>query len=123
VCVARFLGRQSVVRVGGDFLWEEYIERTRESLFLSEFYLVKRNFSFKEKLIFRLTRFVCAHTDRVIFSTSWQKNIWSQVYNIDPSKIQVIENVFQNIQKKRMCQNKKFFMSPSRDRYIKIKIC
>ena len=55
VFISRLLGKKVAVRSGGDFLWEEYVERKKKNILLSEFYENNRDFSVKEKIIFKLT--------------------------------------------------------------------
>src|SRR5690348_11398603 len=38
VLAARLFGKQIIVRTGGDFLWEFYVERTGELVLLKDFY-------------------------------------------------------------------------------------
>lgn len=87
-----FFGGVTVVRTGGDFLWEEYVERTKEKILLSKFYEVSRTFTLKEKIIFLLTRWVLARMDYVVFSTMYQRDIWEKPYAISSKKISVVEN-------------------------------
>ncbi len=81
-----------VVRTGGDFLWEEYLERTGESILLKDFYTGARTYSTKEKLILRATSYVLRRADTIIFSTQLQKDIWVVAYSIDPAKTTRIDN-------------------------------
>jgi glycosyltransferase involved in cell wall biosynthesis len=69
------------VRTGGDFLWESYIERTNDPLPLSSFYTEHKPFSFREKIVFAVTRFVVQRA-HMIFSTAYQRDIWIHVYGI-----------------------------------------
>lgn len=91
---AKILGTPSILRTGGDFLWEAYVERTRKKILLRNFYSTELPFlTFKEKVIFELIKFSyrCAHV--VAFSTEWQKNIFLGPYNLAALKrVTVIEN-------------------------------
>jgi glycosyltransferase involved in cell wall biosynthesis len=122
VIFGKIFGKKTVLRVGGDFLWESYLERTKEEILLSQFYQTSHKFSLKERIIFRLTKFVLRSATTVVFSTDWQRKIMEKPYNLDLSKTKIIENFFplsempasQNIQPK-------VFLSPSRDVFIKNK--
>ena len=81
-----------VVRTGGDFVWEEYVERTEESILLKDFYIAPRAYTTKEKLILRATSYVLRHASMIIFSTKLQKDIWVTAYRIDPAKTTRIDN-------------------------------
>jgi glycosyltransferase involved in cell wall biosynthesis len=89
-----FLGKKVVIRTGGDFLWEAYVERTREKILLSNFYTTPREFSLKEKAILFFTRFVLTKANTIIFSTMYQRNIWVPAYGIPEEKIGHIENYY-----------------------------
>lgn len=81
-----------VLRTGGDFLWEEYVERTGESILLKDFYISARAYTAKEKLILRATSYVLRRAHKVIFSTTLQRDIWVVAYNIPESKTSIINN-------------------------------
>lgn len=119
---AKITGKKIVIRVAGDFLWESYVERTKTSVLLSEFYSKNRNYTFKENFIFGITRFVLNRADGVVFSTEWQKNIMLEVYGLDKNKISIINNFFPKVEIQQTATNQqKVFLSPSRDIYIKNK--
>lgn len=122
VIFARLFGKKIVVRVGGDFLWEAYVERTKDPVLLSDFYTKKRKYSLKESVIFKLTEFVLHYTSSVVFSTVWQKDLMSVPYNLVESKSRIIENMYPIPETRiHMQKDTKVFLSPSRDRVIKNK--
>lgn len=94
VIAARLTGTTFAVRIGGDFLWEAYVARTKESVRLSEFYIPGRALSWKERFIFRGTQFLITHACALIFTTRFQKNIWSASYRIDEKRVSIVENHF-----------------------------
>lgn len=94
VLAARLRGARSVVRIGGDFLWEQYVERTHELVKLSEFYTLTRPFSLKERLIMRGTRWVTHTADALVFNTAWQKRLWEHAYRFPLQHASVIENAY-----------------------------
>ncbi len=81
-----------VLRTGGDFVWEEYLERTGEDILLKDFYTAPRVYTTKEKLILRATRYVLLRADKIIFSTVLQRDIWTAAYHIPEGKTRIIEN-------------------------------
>ncbi len=119
---SKLLGKKMVLRVGGDFLWESFVERTKKEILLSHFYQTPREFSLKEKIIFNTTKFVLHSADMVIFSTEWQRNIMKESYNLNLNKTKIIENFFP-MPEMPVAQNieQKIFLSPSRDIVIKNK--
>ena len=94
VLVGKILKKKVVLRLGGDFLWEQYVERTRQKITLSQFYLKEYPLTQKEKIIFHLTRRVLNGCDQIIFSTPWLKDIFVRAYSIDTNKVSIIENAF-----------------------------
>lgn len=89
------LNRKVVLRTGGDFLWEAYVERTGDKVLLRDFYKTRmKRFSIKEKIIFSLVRWILHHTDTIIWSTEWQKNIFLEPYSLYSKKHIVVENYY-----------------------------
>lgn len=95
VLIARIFGRKCVIRTGGDFLWEQYIERTKKKVLLKNFYKAeKNNFSPKEKAIFAITKWTLLNASRVVFSTEWQRGIFADAYGLPKEKTSIIENFY-----------------------------
>lgn len=89
---ARLLGIPSVLRIGGDFLWEAWVERTRTPLLLSEFYTQPRVLSLHEQLIRLATRLTLSLASTIVFTTQWQRELWAAPYHLDEMKVKVIAN-------------------------------
>ncbi len=92
--MARVFRKRFAIRLGGDFLWESYVARTKEPILLSEFYEVPRTYTFKEKLIVRGIRFLVSRADALLFTTEFQKKIWQKAYGFAANKAHRIENYF-----------------------------
>jgi glycosyltransferase involved in cell wall biosynthesis len=95
VLAGAVLGKKIVVRVGGDFVWERYIERTGEKILLSEFYVKNKKLKLtnKEKLTIWLQKNVVFKlASKVVFNTKWQIDVWEKPYKINKEKISVIDN-------------------------------
>lgn len=89
--------KKFIIRTGGDFLWEGYVERTGDLVLLKDFYKTRiNNFNKKENLIFKLTKWVLKKTDILIFSTEWQKDIFMEPYQLQKKDadgcIKIVEN-------------------------------
>ncbi|MDO8573069.1 MAG: glycosyltransferase family 4 protein [bacterium] len=108
VWAARITGKKIIVRTGGDFLWESYVERTGEKIPLSEFYRLKRNLSLKEKIIFRLTKNLLHNANAIVFSTEWQRDIFAEGYGLDKQKTFIVENFYGKKIKNTIPAEKKF---------------
>jgi glycosyltransferase involved in cell wall biosynthesis len=95
VLAARLFGKKIIVRTGGDFLWEFYVERTGETVLLRDFYHTRLNkLTGKERMIFRLTKFVLQKASAVVWSTEWQKEIFTAPYGLVNQKNFIIENYY-----------------------------
>ena len=88
----KLLGRKLIVRVGGDFLWESYVNRTGEMLTLPVFYEKMPELNVKEKIILYLTKVLLNWSDCLAFNTEWQKKIWNESYDIPYDKSVVVRN-------------------------------
>jgi len=94
VCAVKIFRRKIIFRIGGDFLWESYVERSGNLMPLKKFYETAPILSVKEKIIFSLTKFVLRNSTALVFSTSWQKEIFEKNYNLNPKKSFIIENFY-----------------------------
>ena len=95
VLAGKLFGQKTVIRTGGDFLWESYVERTSDLVLFKNFYHTCRDkFNVKERLIYNVTKFTLHHTNLIVFSTDWQKNIFIKAYGLADKNISLIENYF-----------------------------
>ena len=95
VLLGSIFGKKVVIRTGGDFLWERYVERTGKKVLLREFYKNEKPFfSFYEKVVFRITKFTLDYSYKVIFSTPWQRDIFVGAYGLDLNKTNIVENYY-----------------------------
>ncbi len=92
VLAARLFSKKIIVRVGGDFLWESYVNRTRQKIVLSEFYNSPLKFNLKERVILSFTKFLTRKADVLAFNTLWQKEIWEQAYGPLGERARVVRN-------------------------------
>ena len=89
------LQKKMIVRVGGDFVLERYIERTGEKVLLSEFYLKDFPLTKKEKILIWLQKsIVCTLATKIVFNTAWQRELWEKPYALKKDKTGVIANAF-----------------------------
>lgn len=95
VLAGRLFGKKVIIRTGGDFFWESYVERTGEKVLLRNFYATTRQrWNFKDRLVFLLTKITLQSASRVVFSTSWQKEIFIPAYGLDSRRTGLIENYY-----------------------------
>jgi putative flippase GtrA/glycosyltransferase involved in cell wall biosynthesis len=91
----KIFGKKGIIRTGGDFLWEQYVERTGKKILLRNFYdNEKPKFSFKEKIVFKLTRWTLNNATKIIFSTEWQRDIFIKAYGFKRENTCIVENYF-----------------------------
>lgn len=81
-----------LVRIGGDPVWESFVERTKQSVRFSEFYASKRRLSLKERLMRAVIRLIIRDAKKLLFNTKFQRDIWQKAYGFDDSKAAVMEN-------------------------------
>lgn len=92
--VSKMTGVPLSLRIGGDFLWEAYVERTKQPVRLSDFYAEKRPLTFKERIIFIGIRALLKHTHSLFFNSQFQIGLWQPIYGFDRAKARVLENYF-----------------------------
>lgn len=123
---SKILRKKFLVRIGGDSLWEAYVARTEEKIFLSDFYKNKRAFNLREKLMAWSIQQVVSGSNFVVFSTSWMYNIWKKSYKIRRDSVSIIENAYvpydlSNDNDYYMTEGKKIFVCPTRETFFKNK--
>jgi glycosyltransferase involved in cell wall biosynthesis len=92
---AKILGKKLIIRTGGDFLWEQFVERTGEKVLFRNFYqTVVSRWDKKEEWIYKLTKFTLHQARLVVFSTDWQRQIWLGPYQLRESQTAIIENYY-----------------------------
>ncbi|KKS26437.1 MAG: Polysaccharide biosynthesis protein [Parcubacteria group bacterium GW2011_GWA2_42_11] len=94
VLAAKIFGKKIIVRVGGDFLWESYVNNTGEALTLKEFYAKAPQLDAKHRLISFFQGFVLRNCSVLVFNTQWQRDIFRREYGLEAKKIFVIENFY-----------------------------
>ncbi len=95
VCVAKLCGKKMIIRTGGDFIWEFYAERTGDLVLFKDFYATRMDkLNFKERMVFKLTRWTLKSVSAIIFSTQWQRDIFTPAYGLDTSKNFIVENFY-----------------------------
>ena len=76
-------------------MWEQHVERTKKKVLLRNFYQIEiPNFSKKEKIIFKVTKWTLDNAAHIIFSTDWQRKIFINAYGLSENKTSVVENYY-----------------------------
>jgi len=122
--VSFVLRKKLLIRIGGDFLWEQYVERVREPILLSEFYREKRSCTKQEHIIFSISRWVLHRAAGIICSTEWLLRIWQEPYRLKHN-VHIVENAYDvsdtHASHMNNHERKKVFVLAARDIYIKNK--
>lgn len=109
VVISKIFRKKTILRTGGDFLWEGYVERTGDLVLLKDFYTAHTYpFSRKERVVFRIIQFILKHVDVVVWSTEWQKDIFVGPYDLKSQRSVVIENYYGAKFEYTEAQNKNF---------------
>ncbi|PCI30387.1 hypothetical protein COB55_00260 [Candidatus Wolfebacteria bacterium] len=85
-------GTKTIIRIGGDFLWEQYTEH--QIISIKDFYGSLPKLSFKERLLRKALKYVFNHADVLAFTTAWQRDIEQKAYEFDSEKAVVVANYF-----------------------------
>ncbi len=95
VLASKLFGKKIILRTGGDFLWESYVERTDDRVLMRNFYTTRMDhLSLKDKITFLVIRFVLRNVDTIIWSTEWQRDIFMKPYGLVKQKHSVVENYY-----------------------------
>ena len=94
VLASKIFGKKTILRVGGDFLWETYIESTGHLIKLKDFYEKQPQLSLKFKIIALLQKFALKNASALAFNTGWQKDFFEKIYKLNPRKNFIIENFY-----------------------------
>lgn len=94
VLAAKIFRKKIILRVGGDFLWETYVEKTGNLITLKDFYAEKPVLPLKYKIIAVLQKFTLRNASGIAFNSVWQKELFEKIYNLTPQKIFIIENFY-----------------------------
>lgn len=112
---AKLSRKKFIVRTGGDFLWEWYVERTGDLVLLRDFYTTRlHRLNVKERVEFHLVRFLLRHADAVVFSTEWQREVFKGPYDLFLERCFVVENYYGSKQES-VKPTKKIFIGGVRD--------
>ncbi|MBP9750006.1 MAG: glycosyltransferase family 4 protein [Candidatus Pacebacteria bacterium] len=95
VIVGWVLGKKTLIRTGGDFVWEAYVERTGEKVLFRDFYTTARALSYKERMLVWLHRHVILPlASHITYNTELQRAVWRTAYGVSDNKTSVTENSY-----------------------------
>lgn len=80
---ARFLGKPYVVRVGGDYLWEQrYLESEKKPLPLTDFYKKGMHRWWRYRIFLWLISWVLSNARHVVFNSDKQRELYERHYRL-----------------------------------------
>ena len=89
---ARLRGCLAVLRLGGDWLWEKAVEAGRTVLPLAAYYEHRDDWPQTEKWRAFLLRVALKFFKLIIFSTAWQRDIYTNYFGLKKEKTAIIAN-------------------------------
>lgn len=81
------------LRIGGDFVWEQFVESTGRLVKLSKFYETSK-IPLKQRIEIWLTGLVVRRAKALMFNSGWQRELWRRHYAFNPAKAHVVENMY-----------------------------
>lgn len=104
VLAGKFLNKKVIIRLGGDFLWEKFIENGRGFVTMADFN--EKGFFKSFSKIKKIIEFTLRNAYRVVFTTDFQKKLFVRHYSLKEKNSLVISNVFdQNLERKAVSYN------------------
>lgn len=103
------LRKPLIIRIGGDFLWEQYVERTHDMVPLPDFYAQNLPLSTKERIVRRMTAWVLRQ-GVAVFSTAWLRDMWVAAYELPSEMTAVIENSIPARESAAAAESRNFLM-------------
>lgn len=98
VVAAKIKNKKTIMRIGGDFLWEKAVQKGLTALPLTKYYLAPKNI--REKILLHFCRWILKKVSLVIFSTRLQADIYQKYYKVPDNKIKIIANPITNTNQK-----------------------
>jgi len=90
---SKLSGTPYAIRVGGDFVWEQFVESTGRLVKLSKFYQTP-DIPLKQRIEIWLTGIVTRHASALLFNSRWQRDLWHKQYGFNLSRTYVVENLY-----------------------------
>lgn len=121
VLAGKLFNKKTILRVGGDFLWETYTDKTGNLIKLKYFYQNTPKLSFKFSLIKKLQKFTLENARVLVFNSNWQKNLFNKYYNLN-NKLFVVENYYGEKSESKKFTNKNFLFAGRQTKFKNLKL-
>ena len=121
ILVGAMTRKKVMLRIGGDLVHEQYVEQSPVDM--ESFYknLQEKKLQLSKKLRIKLyvQEYIIKNADGIIFTSNWQKNIYSSFYSL-PKNTWVVQNPVEyeevSLEKQEeSSKSEKIFLSASRD--------
>ncbi len=87
---ARFLRKKYLLRIGGGYIWEKYLNEGNPPITLIDFY--KQGIYKKYPFMYHAMKFVLQGAERIIFNTDIQRIFYAPQYGLLPERLATIFN-------------------------------
>jgi len=94
VLLGWIFSKKTLIRIGGDFLWETYIQSGTNIMSLVDFYRNMPKLSIKESVILSIQKFIFSKCSGIVFTSEWQRDIFIDYYGLDKNKTFFVDNFF-----------------------------
>jgi glycosyltransferase involved in cell wall biosynthesis len=90
ILACKLNNKKMAIRVGGDFIWERYLRKTKKGITLRDYY--NQKLYKKDWFRFWIIKKVFKYTSLIIFTTKFQREIFEDIYHLKDNKIKIINN-------------------------------
>ncbi|MBI5147793.1 MAG: glycosyltransferase family 4 protein [Parcubacteria group bacterium] len=122
VLAGGIFGKKTVLRVGGDFLWETYMESTGNLIGIKDFYAKHPPFPLKFKIIALLQKFTLQNASALAFNSRWQKNFFEEIYRLNQKENRVVENFYPEKTGGAEAKRKNFLFAGRKTKFKNLKL-
>ena len=126
ILAGKIFRKKVILRVGGDFLWETYVESTGNLIKLKDFYANRPRLSLKFKIIAYFQKFALKNASALAFNSHWQKDFFEKIYNLESRKNVVIENFYlgkmENFEKENKSNKPVFLFAGRKIKFKNLKL-
>lgn len=117
ILAGKLFHKKTILRVGGDFLWETYTEKTGHLIKLPDFYANNTEVPLKHKIIRYLQKYTLENAGALAYNTHWQKGLFEKFYSLGNKKTSVIENYYGARSASCQPKNKNFLFAGRRIKF------
>ncbi|MBI3020337.1 MAG: glycosyltransferase family 4 protein [Parcubacteria group bacterium] len=87
---ARLAGKKYLLRIGGGYIWEKYLNDGNPPVTLIDFY--RQGIYKRYPVMYAVMKFVLQGAERIIFNSDIQRNFYAPQYGLSPERLTTIYN-------------------------------